>query len=152
MQRGSGGDHRVPPKLGKADITLGAHESVRTVSFDVAIAHANPADARLEVRARRLHELVKRRDGYFRRPIMADSAMGVMLSLFLAELAAIPVSESNLALTNILDSGEARRVVESLVHAGLVIVTGENPQRWTVGLPPLGSARMRSFISDHPDI
>jgi hypothetical protein len=133
-------------------MTLGAHERSHAASFDVAMARAIPADARLEIKVRRLHDLVKQRDGYFRRSIMADSAMGVMLSLFLAELAAIPVSESSLALTNILDSGEARCIVESLLHAGLVIVTGDNPQRWTVGLTPLGSARMRSFISDHPDI
>lgn len=83
---------------------------------------------------------------------MSDSTMGVMLSLFQGELASIPLSESNVALTNMLEASEARRIIESLIQAGLIVVTGENPERRTVGLTPLGSARMRSYISDHPDI
>ncbi len=133
-------------------MTFGANEGSRTTSVGIASVCVNLADVRLETKAQRLHGLVKRRDSHFRHAIMADGTMGVMLSLFQAELASIPLSESNLALTNILEGGEARRVVESLFHAGLVAITGENPERRTVGLTPLGSARMRSFISDYPDI
>ena len=83
---------------------------------------------------------------------MADSTMGVMLSLFLAELQAVSLTEATLRLVGLLEGGEGRRVLDTLVHAGLAIVTGDNPERRSVGLTPLGSARMRSFISDYPDI
>jgi hypothetical protein len=108
-------------------------------------------DLALAVRAVRLHELVKVRDHHFRRSIMADSAMAMMLSLFLGELKAISLTQGTLALVNMIDDDEAHPVIESLIHAGLAVVTGGNPERRTVGLTPLGSARMRSFVKDYPD-
>ena len=109
-------------------------------------------DFNLAVRAVHLHELVKVRDSHFRRSVMADSAMAMMLSLFLGELKAISLTQGTLSLVNMLDDDEADRVINSLIHAGLAVVTGENPDRRTVGLTPLGSARMRSFVSDYPEI
>ncbi len=122
------------------------------------ITSENPMDSvaaddfNLAVRAVRLHELVKVRDSHFRRSVMADSAMAMMLSLFLGELKAISLTRGTLSLVNMLDDDEADRVINSLIHAGLAVVTGENPDRRTVGLTPLGSARMRSFVSDYPEI
>lgn len=109
-------------------------------------------DFDLAVRAVRLHELVKVRDSHFRRSVMADGAMAMMLSLFLGELKSISLTQGTLSLVNMFDDDEASRIVESLIHAGLAVVTGENPDRRTVGLTPLGSARMRSFVSDYPEI
>jgi hypothetical protein len=108
-------------------------------------------DFGLAVRAVRLHELVKVRDHHFRRSVMADSSMAMMLSLFLGELKSISLTQGTLSLVNMLDDDEAHTVIESLIHAGLAVVTGENPERRTVGLTPLGSARMRSFVRDYPD-
>ncbi|MBO9574926.1 MAG: hypothetical protein J7494_04240 [Sphingobium sp.] len=99
-----------------------------------------------------MHELVKVRDRHFRRSIMADSAMAMMLSLFLGELKSITLTPGTLSLVNMLDEDEAQTILESLIHAGLAVVTGENPERRTVGLTALGSARMRSFVSDYPDL
>ena len=113
---------------------------------------ADPAPSALEAKALRLQALVRQRDTYFRRSIMADSTMGVMLSLFLAELQAVSLTEATLRLAGLLEGGEGRRVLDTLVHAGLAVLTGDNPERRSVGLTPLGSARMRSFISDYPDI
>jgi hypothetical protein len=128
------------------------NDSARALREDHGDMRAEPVGMRLEAKAQRLHDMVRERDRYFRRSIMADGTMGVMLSLFQAELKAVPLTEATLALINLLEGEEGRRIVESLVHAGLAAVTGENPERRSVGLTPLGSARMRSFISDYPDI
>ncbi|OJY71149.1 MAG: hypothetical protein BGP16_11170 [Sphingobium sp. 66-54] len=133
-------------------MTFGAGDGSPEAGVDIMCADADPADAALEARARRLLGLARLRDEHFRRDVMGDGAMTVMLSLFLADRAAIPLTRANLALTNLLDGNEAERVVECLIHAGLVAQTGANPDRRTVGLTPLGSARMRSYISDYPDI
>jgi len=57
-----------------------------------------------------------------------------------------------LSMVTLLDGDGAQQTIETLIHAGLAVVTGENPERRTVGLTPLGSARMRSYIMDHPDL
>ena len=107
-------------------------------------------ESALEAKAARLHELVRLRDRHFRCGVMADAPMAIMLMLFQSELQSISLSQSNLILLNLLDEEEAASIIEKLVHAGLIVVTGDNPARRTVGLSALGSARMRSFISDFP--
>ncbi len=133
-------------------MTFGADHVARTARGDAGGAHERPAGNSLEAKARRLHDRISQREIHFRRSVMSDSPMGVMLPLFQGELASVTLSESNIALTNMLEASEARRIIESLIQAGLIVVTGETPERRTVGLTPLGSARMRSYISDHPDI
>ena len=133
-------------------MTFGTNDSARVLSDDVNSSLVGAADAKLGAKAQRLLDLTKGREKYFRRSVMSDTVMSVMLSLFLAELKAVPLTQATLALINLLDDDEGRGVVESLTHAGLAAVTGANPDRRTVGLTPLGSARMRSFISDYPDI
>ena len=145
-------DFRVPSFPGIANVTLGATDTARVTRSDVAFARIDPADTKLEAKGRRLLELVKQRDDYFRRSVMADSSMGVMLSLFLAELGGVPVTEHCLTLTNLLEGDEGKSVIHNLIYAGLVVVTEEHTERRTVGLTALGSARMRGFISDYPDI
>lgn len=152
MQRDSDHDHPVPPISGKSNVALGANDSARIMRGGDGGLRTLSAEQKLAAKAQRLLDLVKQRDTYFRRSVMADGSMGVMLSLFLAELKAVPLTEATLALINMLEVDEGRGVVESLIHAGLVVVTGENPERRTVALTPLGSARMRSFISDYPEI
>jgi predicted transcriptional regulator len=133
-------------------VTFAANESARPPRADDDVMPASPGREGLIVKAQRLHDLGKARDRLFRRAVMADSAMGIMLSLFLSELKAVPLTESTLSLVNMLEADQGQSVIESLIQAGLVVVTGANPDRRAVGLTPLGSARMRSFISDHPDI
>lgn len=152
MQRESELNKPVPLVPGKSKLAFGAIDSARAMRSDEDGVRAEPPEQKLAAKAQRLLDLVKQRDKYFRRSVMADGTMGVMLSLFLAELKAVPLTEATLALINLLERDEGRGVVESLIHAGLAAVTGENPERRTVGLTPLGSARMRSFISDYPDI
>jgi len=120
-------------------------------SVDTMCAASGPADAAPETGARHLPGLTRLRGDHFRRAVMADGAMGVMLSLP-ADPAKAPLTRANLALANFPDGPRTGRAVESLIHAGLVALTGANPDRRTVGLTPLGSARMRSYISDYPDI
>lgn len=113
---------------------------------------ASAASPELERRARRLHALVKRRDACFMRPVLADHAMAVMLSLFIADLRDEPMTGRALALANLLEASQLSPLLEQLVEAGLVIISGEGDERRRIALSSAGSARMRSFISDFPDI
>ena len=106
----------------------------------------------LEAKATRMHMLGRLRAKHFFTPVMADSAMNVMLSLFVGELQSSTVSDTALAVGNMLSPAETDALIDTLVQAGLAVVTAQEPDRRTVGLTPLGSARMRSFVSDYPDV
>jgi len=106
----------------------------------------------IEAKATRMHMLGRLRAKHFFTPVMADSAMDVMLSLFVGELQSTTVSETALAVGNMLSPSETQALIGRLVQAALVVVTAPGPDRRTVGLTPLGSARMRSFVSDYPDV
>jgi predicted transcriptional regulator len=99
-----------------------------------------------------MHMLGRLRGKHFFTPVMADSAMDVMLSLLVGELQSSTVSDTALAVGNLLNRDETETIIDRLVQAGLAVVTGNEPDRRTVGLTPLGSARMRSFVSDYPDV
>ena len=109
-------------------------------------------DAGLEAKAVNMHMLGRLRSKHFYAPVMADSAMNVMLSLFVGELQSSKVSDTALAVGNMLSPQEVDGFIDNLVQAGLAVVKGEEPDRRTVGLTPLGSARMRSFVSDYPEV
>jgi hypothetical protein len=109
-------------------------------------------EAGLESKAARMHMLSRFRGQHFVTPIMADSAMDVMLSLFVGELQNCDVSETALATANLLSRRETNILIDKLVQAGLAVLTGHEPDGRTVGLSPLGSARMRSFVNDYPDV
>lgn len=106
----------------------------------------------LEAKATRMHALGRLRSKHFLAPVMADSAMDMMLSLFVGELQSSRVSDTALAVASLLSREETDLMIDKLVHAGLAVVTGEESERRTVGLTPLGSARMRSYVNDHPDV
>lgn len=110
------------------------------------------SDAGLEAKAVNMHMLGRLRSKHFYAPVMADSAMNVMLSLFVGELQSSKVSDTALAVGNVLSPAEVDCFIGKLVQAGLAVVKGEEPERRTVGLTPLGSARMRSFVSDYPEV
>lgn len=110
------------------------------------------SDASVEAKAARLHRLSRLRGKHFLTQVMADSAMDVMLSLLVGELQSSIVSDTALAVGNLLSKEETEAVIDRLVQAGLAVVTGVEPDRRTVGLTPLGSARMRSFVNDYPDV
>jgi len=137
---------------GKRAVTFGTdNHAFDARAGDESLA-ATAVEATIEARAQRLLKLVKARDTHFRRAIMADTAMATMLALFLAEIRSVPLNETTLSMVTLLDGDGAQQTIETLIHAGLAVVTGENPERRTVGLTPLGSARMRSYIMDHPDL
>lgn len=99
-----------------------------------------------------MHTFGRLRGKHFFTPVMADTAMDVMLSLFVGELQSSKVSDTALAVGNLLNREETDAIIDRLVQAGLAVVTAQEPERRTVGLTPLGSARMRSFVSDYPDV
>src|SRR5690606_31495939 len=137
---------------GISSVTFGAGGDPPMASADKIRAIQGLADAGLEAKARRLLALARLRDNHFRTAVMADSAMSVMLSLLLAEIAEVPLTPANVALANMLDREEARRIIDMLNHAGLIAMTEAAPDRRTIGLTTFGAARMRSYLSDHPDI
>jgi AcrR family transcriptional regulator len=108
--------------------------------------------ARLEKKASQMHTIGRLRGKHFLTPVMADSAMEVMLSLFVGELQSTKVSDTALSVANLLSREETESVIDRLVQAGLAVITGHEPDRRTVGLTPLGSARMRSYVNDYPDV
>lgn len=110
------------------------------------------SDASLCSKAARMHMLSRFRGQHFLTPVMADSVMDVMLSMLVGELQNCDVSETRLATANLLTRKEAGAIIDKLVQAGLAVVTGHEPEERTVGLSPLGSARMRSFVNDYPDV
>ena len=110
------------------------------------------SNAGLEAKAARMHTLGRLRGKHFFAPVMADTAMDVMLSLFVGELQSSPVSDTALAVANLLNREETDLIIDRLVQAGLAAITGIEPDRRTVGLTPLGSARMRSYVGDYPDV
>jgi len=113
---------------------------------------ASRDDAWLEAKAARMHMLGRLRSRHFFTPVMADRAMDVMLSLLVGELQAGPVNDATLAVGNLLTRDETNVLIDRLVQAGLAVETGHGPDRRAVGLTPLGSARMRSYVSDYPDV
>jgi biotin operon repressor len=108
--------------------------------------------AALQAKVARMHMLGRLRSKHFYTPVLADRTMDVMLSLLVGELQGSAVSGTALAVGNMLSREELCSVIDKLFQAGLVIVSGEEPERRTVGLSPLGSARMRSYVSDYPDV
>jgi hypothetical protein len=133
-------------------LSFDAGAVLRMMSNDDVIGSVSSDDAGLILRAARLHELVKIRDCHFRRSVMADSSMSIMLSLLLGELKSVELTPGTLSLVNMLDDDQADGILEALVHAGLAQITGRDVDRQTVGLTALGSARMRSFVSDYSQI
>jgi hypothetical protein len=120
--------------------------------FSGTAARNRGDDAWLEAKASRMHLLSRLRGQHFLATVMADSAMDVALTLFVGEMQRRPVSEMMLAAANLLSRSETAALIDRLVQAGLAVVTGREPEGRTVGLSPLGSARMRSFINDYPDV
>ncbi len=106
----------------------------------------------LEAKATRMHGLGRLRGKHFLIPVMADSAMDVMLSLLVGALQGIAVSDTALAVGNMLSREDTDLMIDKLVNAGLAAVVNHEGDRRTVGLTPLGSARMRSFVNDYPDV
>lgn len=118
---------------------------------DYELGPATVRESATVAKATRLHDLLKLRERHFRRAVMGDSAMAIMLSLFLGELKAIPLTSATLCLVNLLEASDCEAMLETLIQAGLAVVTEQSSERRTVGLTPLGSARMRSYVNDLPD-
>lgn len=112
-----------------------------------------PASATsLEVKAARLHHLSRMRQAQFSLPMLADQGMAVMLTLFVAGLQGRQVSEIELTRANMIPHQELDGLMDQLIQAGLVAVTDKSPGTRSIGLTPIGSARMRSYIDVLPAV
>jgi hypothetical protein len=107
---------------------------------------------RYEAKAAAIHRLGRLRAKHFPTSLLADSAMSLLLSLFVAEQQDLTLSERTLALANQLSREEAAVIIDNLVHAGLSVISGEEPERRMVGRTPIGSARARGFVDDFPEV
>ncbi len=106
------------------------------------------ADRTLLDQAMRLHRIGRRRARHFGTPLLLDHDMNMMLSLLIAEIEQIVVSEAAVLLANEAPSAAQAALIDNLILAGLAAATGTMPGRRTVGLTPLGSARMRGFVAE----
>jgi hypothetical protein len=104
----------------------------------------------LLARANQMHGISPAKARYFPQPITRDSAMNILLSLFVAECEGISVSEPSLLLANMEGPVSGGCLIDQLVQAGLAKTTGKRPGHRSVGLTPLGSARMRGYLADLP--
>lgn len=96
----------------------------------------------------RLHRVGRRRARHFGPPLLLDHGMNMMLSLLIAEIEQIVVSEAAILLANEAPADAEPALIDNLILAGLAAATGTKPGRRTVGLTPLGSARMRGFVTE----
>lgn len=106
----------------------------------------------LGAKAIAIHRLGRLRAKHFPTMLLADDAMGLLLLLFAAERQGVQVSDRTLALANQLARDEANTMITRLVHAGLLVISGDETERRSVGLTPIGSARVRGFVNDHPAV
>ncbi len=109
---------------------------------------ADVVDRTLLDQAMRLHRVGRRRARHFGAPILLDHGMNMMLSLLIAEIEQIVVSEAAILLANEAPADAELALIDNLILAGLAAATGTKPGRRTVGLTPLGSARMRGFVTE----
>lgn len=75
-----------------------------------------------------------------------------MLTLVIGECQAMTMAEQSVLLANQIAPLEGGALLDTLVQAGLVVATGKMPGQRSVGLTPLGSARMRAYIVDSSDL
>ena len=107
---------------------------------------------RLLIKARHILDLVEQRDRhFFQHPLMADRAMGVMLSIFLAEFSSVSKGGAAPERTAPGQSPDKQDVIASLLDAGLIEAAVGDAQDRKLALTPLGAGRMRSFISAYPE-
>jgi len=104
----------------------------------------------LEAKAEAMHSLWQLRKRHFVSTALHDAGMGIMLTLSIAESRSFDAGEQSVLLANQIAPLEGAALVDTLVQAGLVVATGTIPGRRSVGLSPLGSARMRAYIADFP--
>lgn len=131
---------------------VGSKDDPSSIGAGASGVRNGQGDADLEAKARRLLALVRMRDAHFRMAVMGDGAMSLMLSLLLAEMSGVALTPANLALANSLDREEARRLIDALLQGELIAIDATAPDRRTIGLTPLGAARMRGYVRSHPDI
>lgn len=102
----------------------------------------------IEVRAARLHAENRRRAELFNRPVMADSAMDVMLTALIAHEQGTRLTRTAVAMANRLCRTAAEPIIADLVAARL-LEGGECVDH--VRLTKLGVDLMREFVGwKHP--
>lgn len=106
----------------------------------------------LLAKAESLHAIGRYRMRHMGARVMADNAMNLMLSLFINECLDVDAGERGTVLANNMAPLEGAALIDDLVQAGLAVATGKMPGRRSVGLTPLGSARMRAYIAGFPDL
>jgi hypothetical protein len=110
------------------------------------------SDRALEAKAARIHALCALRHQQFAHPPLNDQGMSIMLTLFIAQIQGLDLKSAALGQANDILHQPLEALLQQLIQAGLVEVTGRDPATQSVGLSPIGSARMRSYIDAFPAI
>lgn len=130
--------------------SIAAQDAAASPDESGPVLHA--AQPALLAKSNAILRIARMRARHFPTDLLADDAMRLLLSLFVSEQQGIVLTERTLALANQLSREESSEIIQRLFHAGLVAISGNDTERRLVGLTPIGSARTRSFVDDHPDV
>lgn len=98
----------------------------------------------LERRAAELHALSRRRTDLFNRPVMADTAMDIMLTALIAHEQGTVLTRLSAAMANRLPLASADSMIEELIGARLL---RHGDRRDQINPTQLGVDLMREFVS-----
>lgn len=120
-----------------------------SVVSDVAGFQHDRFGTQIQAKAVRLHQMNRERAMHFNAPVMADSAMDVMLTLVIGQEQNTPLSLMTLALANRLNAQDCASLITQLAEAGLVVTHKQDAAgSQMVALTDRGFARMRGYIMD----
>jgi hypothetical protein len=106
-------------------------------------ASASTGGNRAEDVAVRLHAANRRRSQHFNAPVMADAAMDIMLSLFVAQEHKRPLTPAALAMANHIAQDRCGPLLDDLGQA--LLVTRSAPSL-PVALTERGTRLMREYL------
>lgn len=101
----------------------------------------------LERRAAELHAFSRCRTDLFNRPVMADTAMDIMLTALIAHEQGTVLTRLSAAMANRLPLASADSVIEELINARLL---RRGDRRDQINPTQLGVDLMREFVSRAP--
>jgi predicted transcriptional regulator len=93
--------------------------------------------------AAKMHALNRRRAFHFNTPVMADSAMDVMLTVLIAQEQHVPISLNAIIMANRLQQDSCEKLLGDLASAGLLCRKGAEG---AVRLTTKGLAQMQEYL------
>lgn len=111
-----------------------------------SIFMAQVAEAKeLERRAVNLHAASRRRADYFNRPVMADRAMDIMLTAFIAHQQGTVLTRATAAMANRIAAPVAEQIIDELLASNL-LQRGSGPT--DIRITSFGAELMSKFVEN----